>query len=475
VTLGGTLSVILDAASFGGTLQNEFNYADIIRGSSFNGEFEDFQILGSSYFFELELTYGGSSINLGVTRTPFDVILCEQFQSQNAEDLGAALEAAFLAGGFTPEQIQLFNFLGNLDDVCGAYFDLGGAVLGDINAITVETAGPWKSAVNDRLNSTGATSCVVAGSAGCLTRFAQNEVGGSQVMSDAADPFAWLRTGVRPDAQMSVWGRLLGVQGDNQGRGSSLGSDFTVTGGIVGADYVFSPRFIAGLAAQWTTTDVDFKQRIDTADVQSFEFGGYFSYGDADFCVNGNASIILHQFDTYRFPLAGGAHGSYEGMTVSGYVEAGKVFEIDLLRIEPVVALSYAALDTDAYSETGTALLNLLNVDGASHRSLKSVVGFRVAYPLDILESGRKIVPEARIMWAHEFLDDQAQFRAALQVLPDNPFNVRGQRFSRDSLLMGVGFNVPLTSRVVLFVDYDAAVSRDQSVQSLSLGARLSW
>jgi outer membrane autotransporter protein len=162
-------------------------------------------------------------------------------------------------------------------------------------------------------------------------------------------------------------------------------------------------------------------------------------------------------------------------MTVSGYVEAGKVFEFDLLRVEPVAALSYAALDTDAYSETGTALLNLLNVDGASHRSLKSVVGFRVAYPLDVLESGRKIVPEARVMWAHEFLDDQAQFRAALQLLPDNPFNVRGQRFSRDSLLAGLGFNVPLTSQVVLFVDYDVAVSRDQSVQSLSLGARLSW
>lgn len=475
VSLNGTLSVILDAASFGGTTQNTFNYTDIIQGSSFSGEFEDFQIHGSSYFFELALTYGGSSINLGVTRTPFDVILCENFQSQNAEDLGASLEAAFLAGGFTPQQIQLFNFLGNLNDICGAYFDLGGAVLGDINAITVETAGPWKSAVNDRLNSTGATSCVVAGAGGCLTRFAQNAVGGSQVMSDAEDPFAWLRTGVRPDGQMSVWGRLIGVQGDNEGRGSSFGSDFTVTGGIAGVDYVFSQRFIAGVAAQWTTTDVDFKQRVDTADVQSFEFGGYFSYGDADFCVNGNASVILHQFDTYRFPFGGGAHASYEGMTVSAYVEAGKVFEFGMLRVEPVAALSYAALDTDAYSETGTALLSLLNVEGASHESLKGVVGARVAYPLDILESGRKIVPEARIMWAHEFMDDQAQFRAALQVLPDNPFNVRGQRFSRDSLLMGVGLNVPLTSRLVLYVDYDAAVSRDQSVQSVSLGMRLSW
>ncbi|MBL8779853.1 MAG: autotransporter domain-containing protein [Alphaproteobacteria bacterium] len=475
VSLNGTLSVILDAASFGGTTQNTFAYADIIRGSSFTGEFEDFQIRGSTYFFEMELTYGASSINLGVTRTPFDVILCEHFQTQNAEDLGASLEAAFLAGGFTPEQIQLFNFLGQLNDICGAYYDLGGAVLGDINAITVETAGPWKSAVNDRLNSTGATSCVVAGPGACLTRFAQNDAGGSQVMTDAEDPFAWLRTGVRPEGQFSVWGRLIGVQGDNQGRGAALGSDFTVTGGIGGADYVFSQRFIAGVAAQWTNTDVDFKKRVDTADVQSFEIGGYFSYGDADFCLNGNASIIFHDFDTYRFPFGGTAHGSYDGMTVSAYLEAGKVFEFDVLRVEPIVALTFTGLDTDAYAEDGTALATLLNVEGASHRSLKSIVGTRVAYPLDLLESGRKIVPEARILWAHEYLDDQAQFRAALQVLPGNPFNVRGQRFSRDSLLGGIGLNVPVSSRAVLYVDYDLALSRDRSIQSLSVGARFSW
>lgn len=475
VSLNGTLSVILDAASFGGTTQNTFNYTDIIKGSSFTGEFEDFEIRGSTYFFDLQLTYGSSSINLGVTRTPFDVILCEQFQTQNAEELGAAIEAAFLAGGFTPEQIQFFNFLGQINDICGAYFDLGGAVLGDVHGITVETAGPWKSAVNDRLNSTGATSCVVAGPGACLTRFAQAEVGGTQVMNDAEDPFAWLRTGVRPEGQFSVWGRLIGVQGDNQGRGAALGSDFTVTGGIGGADYVFSQRFIAGVAAQWTNTDVDFKQRVDTADVQSFEIGGYFSYGDADFCLNGNASIIFHDFDTYRFPFGGTAHGAYEGTTVSAYVEAGQVFEFDALRVEPLVALTFAGLDTDAYVEDGTAVNSLLSVEGASHRSFKSIAGVRVAYPLDWLESGRKIVPEARILWAHEYLDDQAQFRAALQVLPNNPFNVRGQRFSRDSLLGGVGLNVPLSSRAVLYADYDVSLSRDRSIQSLSVGARYSW
>ncbi|MCE9520856.1 MAG: autotransporter domain-containing protein, partial [Alphaproteobacteria bacterium] len=475
VSLAGRLSVILDASSFGGTTQTDFTYTDIIRGASFAGEFDDVAVEGSSYFFRLALTYGDNALDLAVTRTPFDVTFCAQHLSQNSQDLGAALEAAFLAGGFTPEQIELFDFLGQLQDVCGGYFDLGGAVLGDIHSITVETAGPWKSAVNDRVNSTGATSCVVAGSAGCLTRFVQNEVGGSAVQSDANDPFAWLRTGVRPEGQFSVWGRILGVQGDNQGRGGASGSDFTVTGGIVGADYVLSPRLIVGAAAQLTNTDVDFKHRRDTADVRSFEVGGYFSYGDADFCVNGNASIIFHDFNTYRFPFEADAQGAYQGRTVSAYAEAGKVFEFDTVRVEPVLALSFAALDTDAYRETGSAGGKLLIVEGASHMSLKSMIGARFAYPLDVLESGRKIVPEARLLWGHEYLDDQAQFRAALSSLPDNPFTVRGQRFSRDSLLAGVGLNVPLSAKAALYADYDLSLSRDQSIQSLSVGARVSW
>ena len=398
VTLDGKLSVVLDAASFGGTSQTEFNYVDIIRGASFEGEFDDLAIQGSSYFFKLALTYGDTSLNLEVTRTPFDVLFCAEHLSQNSADLGAALEAAFLAGGFTPEQIELFGFLGELEDVCGAYFDLGGAVLGDMHAIAIETAGPWKSAVNDRLNSTGATSCVVAGAGGCLTTLRAER---DRRLADRDGRERPVRVAAHGRAArgavQSFWGRLLGVKGDNEGRGGATGSDFTVTGGIAGADYVFSQRFIAGVAAQWTTTDVDFKHRRDTADVRSFEVGGYFSYGDADFCINGNASIIFHDFNTYRFPFDANAQGAYQGRTVSAYVEAGKVFEFDMLRVEPVLALSYAALDTDAYRETGTAGVALLNVEGAEPPVVEE--HDRRARRLSarrLLESGRKIVPEMR-------------------------------------------------------------------------------
>ena len=411
-----------------------------------------------------------------MTRTPFTQVFCEEHLSQNSADLGAALEKIFQAGGFTPEQAALFNHLGQLEDVCGAYFDLGGAVLGDLNTIGIEVAGPWKSAVNDRLNSTGATSCVVSGDSWCFGRYAANEAGATSVMSDgeSSDPFAWLRTGVRPEGQTSVWGRLEGVQGDNKGGAGGLGSDFTVTGGIVGADHVFTPRFIAGLAAQWTTADVDFKRRPDTADIQSFEAGGYFSYGDADLCINGNVSYIWHDFDTYRFVFGDSAEASYGGNTISAYTEAGKVFETYSMRIEPVVALSFASLTTDGYAERGTAGAALLTVQDADHQSLKSMIGARLAYPIE-LESGRKIVPDVRAFWGHEYLDDHSTFQAAFSQAPNVPFTVRGKAFARDSLVAGAGITAPLMANTVVYADYDVSLTPDQAVQNLSVGVRLSW
>ena len=56
-----------------------------------------------------------------------------------------------------------------------------------------------------------------------------------------------------------------------------------------------------------------------------------------------------------RFAVGGPAFGDYDGTTISAYAEVGKIFETDGgLRIQPLVALSYAHLETDAYSETGT-------------------------------------------------------------------------------------------------------------------------
>lgn len=346
-------------------------------------------------------------------------------------------------------------------------------------ANVVGTLDPFDSNIADRANGIGSGGCGLAalGGGSCFNRFAANDSpGATQVMTDASpgeDPFAWLRTGVRRVGETAVWGRAVGVWGDTNGQGTIPGSDFSLGGAIAGVDHVFSPLLLAGVAAQWTSTDVEFKNVQDNADVDSFEIGAYGSYGDTRLFVNANVSYIWHNFDVNRFSVATTAKGKYDGDTISAYVEGGKIFETeDGWRLQPVIALSYSHLETDAYSETGVG--TLLDILKADLDSLKSMIGARFAHPFT-MQSGRKIVPEGRLIWSHEFLDDHSSHFADVQGGGFNPVLVNGEEFSRDSLILGAGLTAPITDASTVFFDYDAGLNNDVTSHTLSAGFRTRW
>ena len=344
----------------------------------------------------------------------------------------------------------------------------------------VNTLDPFDSNIADRTNGIGSGGCGLASLSGgsCFNRFAANDSpGATQVMTDATpgeDPFAWLRTGVRRVGETAVWGRAVGVWGDTDGQGTIPGTDFSLGGAIAGVDHVFTPLLLAGLAGQWTTTDVNFKGNPDNADVESFEIGAYGSYGDTRLFVNANVSYIWHNFEVNRFTGGGTrANGKYDGDTISAYVEGGKIFEMESgLRLQPLVALSYSHLETDPYSETGIgALLDVLSADLTS---FKTMIGGRFAYPIE-LDSGRKMVPEARIVWSHEFEDTFSTHIADVQGGAFVPQLVKGEEFARDSLTLGTGLTAPLSDATSVFFDYDAGLNTDVTTHSVSAGFRTRW
>jgi len=237
---------------------------------------------------------------------------------------------------------------------------------------------------------------------------------------------------------------------------------------------VFTPLLMAGVAGQYTKTSIDFDGNADNADVDSYEIGGYMSYGDTRLYLNANASVIFHNIDVTRFAAGGAAFGNYDGTTYSAYAEAGKIFETgDGWRIQPLVAVTYSHLDTDSYTETGPAFVRL-NVFDTTFDSLKSMLGARFAYPFE-LESGRKLVPEARVVWAHEFMDDQSSFLATTNVDPVTLNLIKGEEYARDYAILGAGLNAPLSEATTIFVDYDASLSEDVTTHTVSLGLRARW
>jgi outer membrane autotransporter protein len=115
-----------------------------------------------------------------------------------------------------------------------------------------------------------------------------------------------------------------------------------------------------------------------------------------------------------------------------------------------------------------------LIVNGSEFDSLKSMIGARFAYPIQ-LESGRRLVPEARVVWSHEFLDDQSTFVAAPVFAPGATFLVQGEEYSRDSIIVGTGLSAPLSDQTTIFIDYDAGLNADITTHTVSAGFRTRW
>lgn len=477
VTLGGTLQAVFDPLSFSGTRITDYRYNDVIVSSQLiTTDFASKQILGGSAFYRLEHDIDGKTVDLRLVRLPFSSASC----SENGDRLGQLLEIIFLGGSLNAEQQALFTFLSSLppEQVCDVFDDVGSTNQADLGAVVVETAGPWKSLVNDRLNGLGAVGCNLASSSGsCFNRFAANETGATQTMTDATpgqDPFDWLRTGTRRAGDTGTWGRMVGVWGGTDSKLGVGGVDFNLTGGILGVDHVFSPEVLAGAAIQYTTNDISFDGSTDDADIDSLEVGAYASLGDTRFYVNLNASFTWHDFEVQRNLLQGGAFSKYSGTTVSAYAETGKIFETETLRIQPLLALSIAHLETDPYREFGQAL-GLLDVRGAEFTTVKSMLGARLAMPIE-LESGRKVVPEARAVWAHEFADTSSSFTATLLNSPgSDPFVVQGRTYAKDTIVVGAGMTAPLSDEASVSLDYDASINPDIFTHTVSAGLRLKW
>jgi outer membrane autotransporter protein len=90
------------------------------------------------------------------------------------------------------------------------------------------------------------------------------------------------------------------------------------------------------------------------------------------------------------------------------------------------------------------------------------------------MQSGRKLVP-ARVVWAHEFLDDQSSFLATIQGGLPTPSLIVGEEYSRDTIIVGTGVTAPLSDATTLFIDYDAGLNDDITTHTVSAGFRTRW
>jgi len=471
--LAGSFVAHIDPQAFLGSGETEWVYDGIIAGNV-TGTFSSVTIFGAPNFFTITPAY--NSFDVTISLNSFAELI--EPTNPNQVNVGEALDDIYEDGTTDPDLLNLIDTLAiaTPDEIAGILDAIAGSTQAETGMAALKSDDPWKQSVGQRVNAARSTGCTVAGDTWCFRRYAQAP---SPVATDVTeDPgaFDWLETGLRDTGATSLWGRIVGVWGETDGGASSPGSQQRTRGLVGGADHVIDGTLLVGIAGQYVHTTADFEGSANRSLVEAVQVGPYFSYGGAELYVNGNASIIGTRSQTDRFFSIGGidyaAAVRFPSTSYTASLEAGKIFEIGGYRLEPNIGINYALQLTDEYREEGAGGLGLI-IDPEDLNSFRSLVGGRISRVYDI--GDRKIVPELRMEWRHEYLDRAHTFEAAFTGAPDVVFLVSCSPTARDVFAIGGSMTMPVSGRVTGYVDAEGAFSDDTRAGTVSLGLRATW
>jgi len=241
-----------------------------------------------------------------------------------------------------------------------------------------------------------------------------------------------------------LWGKLLAANGGAAGSDQSLdfgrlgvfingsislgdkdrtdnvaGFDFTTKGITIGADYRFTDRFVAGLAAGYVKTDTDLDNRGGDLDTDGYSLSLYGTfYRDEGMYLDGILTYGNNDYDQRRrivYDIGGvsvnqTAKSSFDGNQWSAALGGGYSVNRGALSFGPTLRLEYVKADVDGYRERMSAP----EADGGGWatrigdqeaKSFTSQLGGEVSYAMS--QSWGVLVPQAHFEWVHEFENDR--------------------------------------------------------------------
>ena len=265
---------------------------------------------------------------------------------------------------------------------------------------------------------------------------------------------------------------------------------FNNAGFIAGADYLFTPQLIAGLAFGYTRSSTNFDTSAVSAPGQFLrgdllQGNLYATYYNDAFYLNGIGLIGGSNNDSRRHivlpntveglpgdRIATGSFGSQvQGLSLSG----GYSLPFGALILTPTARLLYQHLGVDAFSENG-ALGADLQFGSTSLNTFLSFLGAEAQYtistPLGVLS------PLARFHWAHQYTADNTAVSVAYSNDPSllSSFILPGAQASRNYFDLGVGLALQVSRNGSAFINYDSILGLNHTTyNSFTAGIRMTF
>ena len=274
------------------------------------------------------------------------------------------------------------------------------------------------------------------------------------------------------------WAQGFGLGGSAKADGNADGIKYDAGGTIAGIERWVDDTRLLGFYGGYVGTGAA-NTAAPNDSINGGNFGGYL-YTDDGF----NYYILAggFEFDSYNTNrtlnfgdidrLAKSSYFGWQGYT---YLERGLSFESCNTVLQPFAALQYVYLGQGSFTETGADSIDL-TTGGLSTNSLRSLLGARLQYAI-LQRNGRRSMPEIHAYWMHEYLDSHTVLDATFSPVPtgSSGFGVHGLDMGRDWAVVGASFTWELCCNWSMFVNYDAQVNNQQTVELGSGGLSHLW
>jgi uncharacterized protein with beta-barrel porin domain len=238
----------------------------------------------------------------------------------------------------------------------------------------------------------------------------------------------------------SVWAAGYGGSQTTDGN-AALGSSSTtsrIAGGVVGADYRFSPFTLAGFALAGGGTNFSIANGLGSGRSDLFQAGAFVRHTVGPAYLSAALAYGWQDITTDRFVTVAGLdhlRAQFNANAWSGRVEGGYRFVTPWMGITPYAAGQFTTFDLPSYAEQSVVGANTfaLAYGSKSVTASRSELGLRTDNSW-AMQDGIFTV-RGRAAWAHDFNTDRI-IGATFQTLPGASFVVNGAAQAHDAALV---------------------------------------
>ena len=244
------------------------------------------------------------------------------------------------------------------------------------------------------------------------------------------------------------WALGTGMFSRSTNLGSLQNYNNDAGGFLVGADYRWSENFVTGLYGGYDYSYAEYNGGGSTKG-NSFSFGTYASYAKDGYYADAVIGGGYTGFQTTRSIEFSTIDRTASADPNSGQFTAGlnlgKDFEVGKFTLGPIVGAQYTYAGIGSFTESGAESLDL-SLGQQNANSLRSTLGGRIAYTWN-LNQKITLIPEVRMFWQHEFLNNPRNINSALDGGNGPSFDYETSDPYRNSVFAGAGVTAQFGER----------------------------